>query len=144
MTDNPYAAPQEGSDPKPTSETRSLLPQIIWQALAGGAYAAVVFFGAEQIPAIQRFTLQLGAFALLGIGFGCRAWFCIELRQLITAATALSWGFLWSLGIQICIQDGEISLKWTRFIATLLILPAVLTLIGWPVMSVARRRKQVV
>lgn len=141
---NPYAQPKDVSGPKSSGSTPSLLAQIIWHALAGGAYAALYLYVNRQFPGWYGASSEVPAIALLCIAFACRAWFCRGSRELIAAATAVSWGLLWSAWsgtILYCIQTLTIPPGWGRLIVLHAILPAVLTLIGWPVMYIAQRRR---
>lgn len=92
-------------------------------------------------PSLFRIVIEIevGIVLLVGI-IEFRAWYCRDLLQLMTASTAVTWGTLLTYSLLVSILRGIFPV-WTYFGLALLILPAALTIIGWPVMYISRRRR---
>lgn len=138
---NPYAPPATRSDPEESSSP-SLLKLFLWQAVAGAVWSIIVLLLLHPLVSNHALTKGLLAYAPLGLGIACRAWFCTGGHELVTAALAMSWGLLCTSAILVVtIMMPAPTVDWLGFAMALLIVPALLALIGWPVMYFARRRR---
>ncbi len=139
---NPYAAPHEAGGTEPTSESWPTRRQLFVMAVMGAAYGITYVFSHNWVVrTFQPVTEVAVILAPLCIVAGCLAWFCGHFRQLIIAIITLSWSSLWTLAILFVVLYGASYIDWHGFLLALLLLPAGLIIIGWPVMFITPRRR---
>lgn len=141
---NPYTPPKDGGGLQSSGSTPRLFKQCLSSAVTGVVLAGCIVSLPVQLmgpPSLFRtvIEIQVGIVLLIGI-IEVHAWSCRGLLQLLTASTAATWGTLLTYSLLVSIFRGIFPV-WTDFGLALLILPAVLTLVGWPVMYIAQRRR---
>lgn len=141
---NPYAPPDAQSGSEPTARLPSLLTRFLSNAVTGVVLAGAVVSLPVPLMGPPGFfrtiaEIYVGIVLLVGI-IGFHAWSCRNLLQLLTASIAVAWGTLLTFLLLVSSLRG-VYVRWPDFGLALLTLPAALTLIGWPFMHIAQRRR---
>lgn len=136
---NPYAPPEASGEPRPSGGGSSLLKQFLWLVVVGIACGVVMAFLSLTFRLWHPIAKHVAAWAPLWMAMGWRAWFCCDLRELLTAGLALSWGCLWTLMYIALLLP--IPFQTAGAIEALVILPPTLALAGWPLMVLGTKTR---